>query len=78
MGLVDTSTIPAQRKARQGDHHVPKIRLGNRLQFFIKYRTDMVVQAFNPSTLEQRQADLPELEASKVYIASSRLARVTP
>lgn len=78
MDLVDTPTIPALWKASQRDHHEPKIRLGNRVQLFIKYRIDMVVQAFNLSTLEQRQANLPELEASKAYIASSRPARVTP
>lgn len=78
MDLVDTPTILALWKTRQRDHHEPKIRLGSRVQFFIKYRIDMVVQAFTLITLELRQANLPELEASKAYIASSRPARVTP
>ena len=35
------------------------------------------MHAFNSSTQEQKQVDLPELEASLVYRASSRTAKAT-
>ena len=42
----------------------------------MRKRPGLVAHTFNPSTWEQRQAELCEFEVSLIYRVSSRMARV--